>query len=145
MIRTSNKWLTDASGAVRLGRPGSVRRRCCWRHSVAKLPRVVSPGNFGQSRQSDLGLFGDLQGVIYLDSEVAHGGFLRLRLRLRRGGCGHDKLVAFSCKRRGFCPSCGARRMAQTAAHLVDHVIPHVPVRQRWSCLGGFAACSAAV
>ena len=23
-----------------------------------------------------------------------------------------------------------ARRMAQTAAHLVDHVIPHVPVRQ---------------
>lgn len=44
--------------------------------------------------------------------------------------CGHDKLVAFSCKRRGFCPSCGARRMAQTAAHLVDRVIPHVPVRQ---------------
>ena len=32
--------------------------------------------------------------------------------------------------RRGFCPSCGARRMAQTAAHLVDHVIPHVPVRR---------------
>jgi len=51
-------------------------------------------------------------------------------LRLRCGDCGHDKLVAFSCKRRGFCPSCGARRMAQTAAHLVDHVIPRVPVRQ---------------
>jgi hypothetical protein len=33
-------------------------------------------------------------------------------------------------KRRGFCPSCGARRMSQTAAHLVDHVIPRVPVRQ---------------
>ena len=56
---------------------------------------------------------------------LAHG-FLRLRC----GDCGHDKLVAFSCKRRGFCPLCGARRMAQTAAHLVDHVIPHVPVRQ---------------
>ena len=56
---------------------------------------------------------------------LAHG-FLRLHC----GDCGHDKLVAFSCKRRGFCPSCGARRMAQTAAHLVDHVIPHVPVRQ---------------
>ena len=39
--------------------------------------------------------------------------------------------MAFSCKRRGFCPSCGARRMSQTAGHLVDHVIPHVPVRQR--------------
>ncbi|MGH8647633.1 MAG: transposase zinc-binding domain-containing protein [Gammaproteobacteria bacterium] len=38
--------------------------------------------------------------------------------------------MAFSCKRRGFCTSCGARRMAETAAHLVDHVIPRVPVRQ---------------
>ena len=56
---------------------------------------------------------------------LAHG-FLRLRC----GDCGHDKLLAFSCKRRGFCPSCGTRRMSQTAAHLVDHVIPHVPVRQ---------------
>ena len=27
-------------------------------------------------------------------------------------------------KRRSFCPPCGARRMAQTAAHLVDHAIP---------------------
>ena len=33
-------------------------------------------------------------------------------------------------KRRGFCPACGARRMAETAAHLVEQVIPHVPVRQ---------------
>ncbi len=38
--------------------------------------------------------------------------------------------MAFSCKRRGFCPSCGARRMAESAAHLVDQVIPRVPVRQ---------------
>ena len=45
-------------------------------------------------------------------------------------GCGHDRLRAFSCKRRGFCPFCGARRRWQTATHLVDHVIPHVPVRQ---------------
>ena len=56
---------------------------------------------------------------------LAHG-FLRLRC----GECGHGTLLAFSCKRRGFCPSCGARRMSQTAAHLVDHVIPQVPVRQ---------------
>ena len=45
-------------------------------------------------------------------------------------GCRHEHLVAFSCKRRGFCPSCGARRMIETSAHLVDHVIPDVPVRQ---------------
>jgi hypothetical protein len=44
--------------------------------------------------------------------------------------CGTDALVAFSCKGRGFCPSCGGRRMAESAAHLVDHVFPEVPVRQ---------------
>jgi hypothetical protein len=39
--------------------------------------------------------------------------------------------AAFSCKRRGVCPACGARRrMVETAAHLVDHLIPRVPVRQ---------------
>ena len=62
----------------------------------------------------------------FLECGILAHGFLRLRC----GDCGHDKLVAFSCKRRGFCPSCGARRMAQTAAHLVDHVVPRVPVRQ---------------
>ena len=56
---------------------------------------------------------------------LAHG-FLRLHC----DACGHDRLLAFSCKRRGFCPSCGGRRMADTAAHLVDHVLPEVPIRQ---------------
>jgi hypothetical protein len=35
-----------------------------------------------------------------------------------------------SCKKRGFCPSCGARRMAETAALLADEVFPDVPLRQ---------------
>lgn len=43
---------------------------------------------------------------------LAHG-FLRLRC----AKCAHEKLVAFSCKRRGFCASCGARRMVEAAAH----------------------------
>jgi ribosomal protein S27E len=51
-------------------------------------------------------------------------------VRAKCNGCRHEHLVAFSCKRRGFCPSCGARRMIETSAHLVDHVIPDVPVRQ---------------
>ena len=55
----------------------------------------------------------------FLECGILAHGFLRLRC----ADCGHDKLVAFSCKRRGFCPSCGARRMAQSAAHLVDNVI----------------------
>lgn len=62
----------------------------------------------------------------FLECGILAHGFLRLRCAT----CAHEKLVAFSCKRRGFCPSCGARRMAQTAAHLVDAVIPPVPVRQ---------------
>ena len=46
-------------------------------------------------------------------------------LRVVCGDCKHEKLVAFSCKRRGFCPSCGARRMPESAA-LVDDVL-HSP------------------
>ncbi len=38
--------------------------------------------------------------------------------------------VSFSCKRRVFCPSCGVRRMAESAALLVDEVFPEQPVRQ---------------
>ena len=62
----------------------------------------------------------------FLECGILAHGFLRLRC----GDCAHEKLVAFSCKRRGFCPACGACRMAETAAHLVEHVIPQVPVRQ---------------
>ena len=43
----------------------------------------------------------------------------------------HDHPVtALLDKRRGFCPSCGARRMVESAAHLVDHVLPEQPIRQ---------------
>jgi hypothetical protein len=44
--------------------------------------------------------------------------------------CGHDLLIAFSCHGRSICPSCCGRRMANGAAHLVDRVLPDVPVRQ---------------
>ena len=43
---------------------------------------------------------------------------------------GYDRLVAFSCTGRGFRPSCGGRRMADTAAQLVDRVLAEVSVRQ---------------
>lgn len=54
------------------------------------------------------------------------GGFARFRC----GGCGLDRLVPFSCKGRAVCPSCLGRRMAERAAHLIDHVLPAVPIRQ---------------
>jgi hypothetical protein len=53
-------------------------------------------------------------------------GFLRLRCE----DCHGEKLLAFSCKKRGFCSSCGGRRMAESAAHLIDEVFPRVGVRQ---------------
>src|SRR5216117_3412366 len=62
----------------------------------------------------------------YLACGIAAHGFLRVHC----DACGFDRLLPFSCKRRSFCPSCGGRRMADTAAHLVDRVFPDVPVRQ---------------
>jgi hypothetical protein len=51
-------------------------------------------------------------------------------LRVRCARCGDTTVVGFSCEGRGFCPSCGGRRMSELAAHLVDHVLPPVPIRQ---------------
>src|SRR5713226_9178321 len=62
----------------------------------------------------------------YLRCGILAHGFLRLGCDT----CHHELLLPFSCKRRGFCPSCAGRRMAQMAAHLVEQVIPWVPTRQ---------------
>ena len=62
----------------------------------------------------------------YLQCGVLAHGFLRLGCDM----CQQELLLPFSCKRRGFCPSCAGRRMAQTAAHLVERVLPR-------DCVGG--------
>lgn len=62
----------------------------------------------------------------YLKCGRLEHGFLRVRCT----ACQAERLVAFSCKRRGFCPSCAARRMTESAALLVDEVLPQEPVRQ---------------
>ena len=62
----------------------------------------------------------------YLECGILAHGFARARC----ADCGHDFLIAYSCKGRGVCPSCTARRMVETAAHLALHVIPRLPVRQ---------------
>jgi hypothetical protein len=51
----------------------------------------------------------------YLDCGLLCRGFARLRCE----DCGQSRLVAFSCKGRGFCPSCMGRRMCATAANLM--------------------------
>src|SRR5712671_7435978 len=52
----------------------------------------------------------------YLGCGMLANGFARVRCQ----ACGDELLVAFSCKGRGFCPSCTSRRMHDTAAHLVN-------------------------
>jgi hypothetical protein len=61
----------------------------------------------------------------YLDCGLLSRGFARLRCP----SCGFERLVAFSCKGR-LCPSCWGRRAADTAAHLVDRVLPEAHYRQ---------------
>ncbi len=61
----------------------------------------------------------------YNHAFVSHPGCLEHGfLRMRCDSCHAEHLVAFSCKRRGFCPRCGARRMAESAALLADAVLP---------------------
>ena len=62
----------------------------------------------------------------YLKCGLLEHGFLRVEC----DACSHEHLVAFSCERRGFCPSCGAGRMVESAANLVDHFLPEQPIRQ---------------
>lgn len=62
----------------------------------------------------------------YLSCGIPENGFVRTYCYT----CKLTGIVAFSCKQRGFCPSCCARRMNDEAAHLVDNVLPRVKYRQ---------------
>jgi DNA-directed RNA polymerase subunit RPC12/RpoP len=92
--------------------PRGFRRRIHDR--LTDAPGELAPG--------DLDLVADR----CIEPEALAHGFARARC----GQCGHDFLSAFSCKGRGVCPSCNARRMVETAAHLTDRVVPSLPLRQ---------------
>ena len=67
------------------------------------------------------------RGRDFLKCGVLAHGFVRMRCN----DCGRSMVVGFSCKGRGFCPSCTGRRMADTSARLVDDTFPeNAPVRQ---------------
>jgi ribosomal protein S27E len=63
----------------------------------------------------------------YLDCGDLHMGFARVRCE----ECGHEYLLAFSCKRRHFCPSCHQKRGVEYGAWLLTNVLKDVPYRQR--------------
>jgi len=62
----------------------------------------------------------------FLDCGIIQRGFLRCKCE----ECGFERATPFSCRRRGFCPSCGAKRMAETAEHLVENLLPFANYRQ---------------
>ena len=62
----------------------------------------------------------------FLECGIPAYGFLRLICK----SCRQEKILAFSCKKRGVCPSCCAKRQAEAATHLVEHVLPLTPYRQ---------------
>lgn len=57
-----------------------------------------------------------------LDCGIFERGFARIRCP----DCAAEYLLAFSCKGRGLCPSCGAKRAAELAAFLQDEVVADV-------------------
>jgi hypothetical protein len=57
---------------------------------------------------------------------ILEHGFVRLFCR----ECAAELVVGFSCKGRGFCPSCGARRATQKAHRLECEVWPQARARQ---------------
>ena len=52
----------------------------------------------------------------YLDCGTVEAGFARLRCE----ACGSERLLTLSCKQRGICPSCDAKRAAQLQRVLED-------------------------
>jgi hypothetical protein len=75
--------------------------------------------------------FGPLRGIVpktvdhFFGCGLPEGGFARVRCDV----CGNEYLVAFSCKQRGFCPSCSAKRAALWAEFVREQVIRPVPHR----------------
>ena len=62
----------------------------------------------------------------YLECGDLHFGFARVRCQ----DCGHEYLLAYSCKRRHFCPSCHQRRVVEFGEWLCTQVLESVPHRQ---------------
>ncbi len=62
----------------------------------------------------------------YLDCGDLHFGFARVKCE----DCGHEYLLAFSCKRRHFCPSCHQKRVVEFGEWLCTEVLKYVPHRQ---------------
>ena len=91
-----------------------------YRESMLQHLREIDPNGFGMPRHVEREL------EAFLRCGLLEHGFTRVRC----ASCHDELLVAFSCKCRGLCPSCTSRRMAETAAHVVDRLLPESRYRQ---------------
>ena len=80
-----------------------------------------------QAESDDYGLPEFVKGE--LEAFLACGHLRHGFTHLKCPRCGLDRFLPFSCKSRTICSSCAGRRMNETTAFLVDHVIADVPVR----------------
>ena len=110
---------TGAAPAGGLYRPRNPRAsplwQCAWRHAselraAGRLKRAVE----GQVIER------------FLECGDPHHGFARIRCDT----CGHDYLLAFSCKTRYFCPSCHQKRVLLYGEWVEEHLLEPVPHRQ---------------
>lgn len=86
------------------------------RHLATFLEMTAEVGSLPAFVQRDLERF--------LACGIHAHGFARIRCE----DCGHSVALPFSCKGR-TCVSCRTRQMEETAAHLLDRVLPAVPIR----------------
>ncbi len=119
-----------ASGAARQPLAG-YRRRTPERTVLHELVARHAQTMLAELRDADpdgggLPRYVERELAAYLKCGILAHGFARVRCQT----CRDEIVVAFSCKSRGICPSCTARRMADTAAHLVTRVLPRAPYRQ---------------
>ncbi|NQT66746.1 MAG: transposase zinc-binding domain-containing protein [Actinobacteria bacterium] len=66
-----------------------------------------------------------IEKVIYqfMDCGILRNGFARVKCK----DCNHEYLLAFSCKRRHFCPSCYAKRVIEFGEWLYSDVLKKAP------------------
>ncbi len=85
-------------------------------HVTVSIPRLISldlEQVYDEEFAKKYGYFRPyIKQVIYryLDCGILHNGFARVKCE----ECGHEFLLAFSCKRRHFCPSCHQKRVVKT-------------------------------
>ena len=101
------------------------------------LDASEAPPTFQVEPGRIVGLIAGGDGALRKSSEGLEDDPLGARAELAALGLGaRDTLVAFSRKRLGICPSCGTRRMAETATHLGLAAQP----RGGWICFRGIDA-----